>query len=139
MGAQGTTQPVLQEPGPVCGSGDVTHSPERFPPWPGRSVSYIKEPGLRFEWSVRLHWNSDYVILPANDQICEPRPPLGKERCPTEAEVHALRQHAKARKMSISSLIYQQPHHGAYWCCRELYSTPSLTKVPEILCLEGTV
>lgn len=77
----------VQEPGLVCGSGNVTHSPECFLSWPGCSASYIKESCLRFGWSMRPHWNSNYVIFqtPANDQMCGKR----LSTCLTEAEMHA--------------------------------------------------
>lgn len=49
-----------------------THSPKHFSAWPGCPVGYLKEPCLQIGWSVRLHWNSNYVIVqtPANDQMC---------------------------------------------------------------------
>lgn len=113
----------MQKPGPVRGSGDVTHSPEHFPSWPSCSASYIKEPCFRLGWSVRLHWKSKYMIFQtaAYDQMCGKRPSSGENPAWQKLRCTPLWQAQKTRQDEhLTILIHQQPHYiSPHLCCHE--------------------
>lgn len=94
---------------------------------------------LRFGWSVRPHWNSNYVIFqtPANDQMCGKR----LSTCLTEAEMPAPTPGTKtpARWAFNHTHPSTAPFYITTFVLPQTLLWVILTKVPTDMCLEGTI